>query len=85
MADHMVYIAFTRITTELFGKPINPHLFRDCAATTLASHSLRGAMAAPGLLGHLSAKTTEKHYIHARQLEASRQINKLLARIVDGQ
>ena len=78
MVHHMVYIAFTRITVELFGRPINPHLFRDCAATTLASHSLRGAMAAPGLLGHLSTQTTEKHYIHARQLEASRKMNEIL-------
>jgi site-specific recombinase XerD len=83
MPEHSIYIAFTRITTELFGKSINPHLFRDCAATTLASHSLRSAMAAPGLLGHLRTETTEKHYIHASQLEASRAINKLLTRIVE--
>jgi integrase len=81
--EHSVYIAFTRITTELFGKSINPHLFRDCAATTLASHSLKSAMAAPGLLGHLRTETTEKHYIHASQLEASRAINKLLTRIAE--
>jgi len=79
MAYHMVYIAFTRITKELFGKSINPHLFRDCAATTLASKSLKAVMAAPGLLGHKRLETTEKHYIHARQLEASRTMNGILA------
>jgi site-specific recombinase XerD len=83
IAYHSAYIAFTRITTELFGRSINPHLFRDCAATTLASHSLKSAMAAPGLLGHLRTETTEKYYVHARQLEASRRINTLLCRLTD--
>lgn len=78
MPYHMVYISFTRITKELFGKVINPHLFRDCAATTLASRSLKAAMAAPGLLGHRRAETTHKYYIHADQLEASRSMNSLL-------
>lgn len=82
MAYHMVYIAFIRITKELFGKSINPHLFRDCAATTLASKSLRAAMAASGLLGHLRPETTEKHYIHAKQIEASRAMNGLLTKIL---
>jgi site-specific recombinase XerD len=76
---HSVYIAFTRITKELFGRSINPHLLRDCAATTLASDSYKSAQAARGLLGHRRFETTEKHYIHAQQLEASRKINDVLA------
>lgn len=79
LAYHSVYIAFTRITKMLFGKEINPHLLRDCAATTLASKSLDAAMAARGLLGHRKFKTTEKYYVHAQQLEASRKINAALA------
>lgn len=76
---HSTYIAFTRITTELFGRAINPHLLRDCAATTMASESYAGALAARGLLGHKRFSTTEKFYIHAKQLEASRRINTVLA------
>ncbi len=75
---HSTYIAFTRITTELFGKAINPHLLRDCAATTMASDSYDSALAARGLLGHKRFSTTEKFYIHAKQLEASRRINTVL-------
>lgn len=81
LAYHSVYIAFTRITKELFGKEINPHLLRDCAATTLASKSLDAAMAARGLLGHRKFKTTEKYYIRAQQLEASRKINAVLVAV----
>jgi site-specific recombinase XerD len=60
MTPHSIYIAFTRFTTTLFGKPINPHLFRDCAATTLATKSLKAAIAAPGLLGHKGTKTARR-------------------------
>jgi len=78
MPCHMVYVAFTRITTTLFGRSINPHLFRDSAATTLATHSLDAVMAAPGLLGHMNPKTTAKHYIHASGINASRKMNDIL-------
>jgi len=73
-----VHQTFTKFTKQLLGKSINPHLLRDCAATTMASISLNAAMAARGLLGHRNFKTTEKYYIHAMQLEASRKINSLL-------
>ncbi len=76
---HSTYIAFTRITTELFGKAINPHLLRDCAATTMASDSYESALAARGLLGQKNFATTQKFYIHSRQLESSRKINAALA------
>ena len=76
---HSVYIAFTRISRELFGSSINPHLLRSCAATALASDSYKAAQAARGLLGHRRFETTEKYYIHAQQLEASRKINDVLS------
>jgi site-specific recombinase XerC len=75
---HSIYIAFTRTTKRLFGKSINPHLLRDCAATTLASVSYASALAARGLLGHKHYQTTQKYYIHAKQLEASRKVNNIL-------
>lgn len=75
---HSVYIAFTRITKELLGRPINPHLLRDCAATALASDSYKAAKAARALLGHRRHETTEKYYIHAQQIEASRKVNDIL-------
>lgn len=80
LAYHAVYTAFTRITVTLFGRPINPHLFRDSAATTLATVSLKAVMSAPGLLGHLNAATTANHYIHASGLDASRRMNEILLR-----
>jgi len=44
---------------------INPHLFRDCAATTIADEDPnRVRMSAP-VLGHTDFRTTEAYYIAA--------------------
>jgi site-specific recombinase XerD len=84
LKNHSAYYAFNSITKELFGRPINPHLLRACAATALASDSYASAQAARGLLGHRRFETTEKYYIHAQQLEASRKINGVLASALAG-
>src|SRR3569832_1544377 len=75
LSYHGIYCCFIRRTEKLFGKPINPHLFRDCAATTLAIDSIASAHSARSLLGHAQIHTTSKYYIQARNLEASRRIN----------
>ena len=65
-------------TREAFGKAINPHAFRDAAATTLAiADPARVRVAAP-LLGHRSLATTEKHYIQATGLESQRAFLKVM-------
>jgi integrase len=81
LAQHSVYQRFISITKRLFGSPINPHLLRDCAATTLSTMSPEDALTAAALLGHRSYQTTERNYIRAKQLEASRQVGKLINRI----
>jgi integrase len=69
------------VTKHLLGTPITPHRFRACAATTLALRSQEMALLAAPILGHKQFGTTEKYYIHARQLDASRRINDALAAI----
>lgn len=76
-----VYHCIVAKTTSLLGAPINPHLFRDCAATSLSLVSTAAARAAAPLLGHRSFSTTERHYIRSRQLEASRTLNAALSSI----
>jgi integrase/recombinase XerD len=78
-----VYRRIVPLTEKLFGQAINPHLLRDCAATTLSLESIDHARLAPVILSHRSAKTTERYYIQARNLEASRRINGILANIKD--
>jgi hypothetical protein len=60
-------------TRREFGRPISPHLFRDCAATSIAVDNPKHIGDASLVLGHAGHKMTEKHYNHARSLEASRR------------
>jgi integrase len=76
-----LYRRIVRLTKNIFGAPINPHLLRDCAATTLSLESSDLVRAAPALLGHRSPVTTARYYVQARNLEASRTINGILANI----
>jgi integrase len=73
LAEHTIRQAIIRRTQTEFGVAINPHLFRDCAATTLAIEDPAHVGAAATILGHASSSTTHKHYIHANTLAASRR------------
>ena len=84
MTGHAIYLRMTEASPRLFGKAINPHLMRDCAATALVDTSPDAALAARDLLGHRIWRTTERHYVHANQLEASRKINALFSEIAKG-
>lgn len=57
-------------TRKALGHPINPHLFRDCVATSIALEDPAGVRTAQDVLGHGSFRTTEQHYIHADQIKA---------------
>lgn len=82
---HSLYCRIVLITKRLLGVTINPHLLRDCAATSLSNKSPTAALASAPLLGHRNFSTTERHYIRANQIEASRRINSLLSKIRSAQ
>ena len=65
-------------TREAFGKPVNPHLFRDIVATTIAIEDPEHVGMILPMLGHRSLKTSEKHYNHAKSLDASRRHQEVL-------
>ena len=60
-------------TRRAFGRGLYPHAFRDCAATSVAVNNPRHIGDASLILGHADHRTTQKHYNHARSLEASRR------------
>jgi site-specific recombinase XerD len=80
LAAHTIRQAIIRRTQAALGVPINPHLFRDCAATTLAIEDPAHVEAAATILGHASSHTTHKHYIQANTLIASRRHQAAVAR-----
>jgi integrase/recombinase XerD len=71
--------AIERLTKAAFGVEINPHLFRDCAATTIAIHDPGHVQIIAPILGHASGATSERHYNQAGSLEAGRQYHAVLA------
>ena len=65
-------------TKAAFGQSINPHLFRDCAATTVAIDDPEHAHVIAPILGHSSMTTSERHYNQARTVDAGRQYHTIL-------
>ncbi len=61
-------------TAAKFGRSVNPHLFRDCAATTIATSDPEHVRITTSVLGHSSLATSENSYNHAQALEACRRV-----------
>ena len=73
MTEMAIYDRVRKHTQETFGVAINPHLFRDAAATTLAIADPENVRVAAPLLGHRTFATTERHNQQAKSYEAHRQ------------
>ena len=74
MKGKAVFSRITIVTKRAFGVSINPHLFRDCAVTTVAIDDPEHIGTAPHILGHTDQRTTEKHYMQANALVAGRRL-----------
>ena len=61
------------LTSKHLGRTVSPHLFRDCAATSVAIEDADHIGIAHQVLAHTSHATTQKHYILASSLSASRR------------
>jgi integrase/recombinase XerD len=72
MTEMAIYDRIRKHTAEAFGVAVNPHLFRDAAATTLAIVDPQHVRVAAPLLGHRTFMTTERHYQQAKAFEAHR-------------
>jgi site-specific recombinase XerD len=71
----------SKLTARALGVAISPHLFRDCAATTIATDDPEHVLIIASILGHTTLKTAERHYNHAQGLEANRRIQATLKSI----
>ena len=83
LAPESIYMRVMITTERLFGVAIDPHSFRSIAATFLAEQSPKDALHARPLLGHRYPATTERYYIKANQIAASRKVTEALQRIRD--
>jgi integrase/recombinase XerD len=85
MSRQAIYGCVRARTREGLGRAINPHLFRDCAATSIAIDDPDHVRVASSLLGHRTVSTTEKYYNQARSVEASRLMQNFLLSLRRGE
>lgn len=78
MTDGSIASRICKITARELGRPINPHLFRDCAATTIAIDDPDHVRIIHALLGHSGMKASERHYNQAKGIEAGRQYQSMI-------
>jgi len=71
-------------TRAVFGHSVNPHLFRDCLATSVAVDDPNHFGIAARLLGHRNQATTERYYDQARSIDAIRRHQELIIGIREG-
>ena len=83
MAENTIYQRIRARCVELFDEELSPHDFRSIVATFLAESSTADALRARPLLSHVLPGTTERHYVRARQIEASRAVHDALGRVRD--
>ena len=68
-------------TEEAFSHPVTPHLFRDCAATSVAIEDPDHVRIAMNILGHHSLATTQRYYDQSQMLAAGRTYQSALGNL----
>ncbi len=79
MGDDAIYFQIKARTQLEFGKAINPHTFRDIAATFIAETSPAESTAIMDILGHGSMRTAERYYNRAGMVTAGEHFHRSLA------
>lgn len=76
MTEIAIYFRIMKLTNKRFGQVVNPHLFRDSAATSIAIEDPEHVRCTMAVLGHGTLATSEKHYNQAGSLEATRRLQR---------
>jgi integrase len=71
-AKGAIYERLVRVTRARFGHALTPHLFRDCAATSIALADPEHVYITRSIVGHTTLETSERYYNHAQSREAMR-------------
>jgi hypothetical protein len=62
-----IYTRITRVTEAHLGFPVNPHRFRNGAATFITDVAPDRVQLAAGVLHHTTLQMTRDHYIRGQQ------------------
>jgi len=79
LSSGSIYRQIMKRTKSTFGVGISPNLFRDCAATTLATYRPDQVLVGAGLLGHSDLRAIHNHYIHAQTIKAGKAYQNTIA------
>lgn len=71
-------------TRTAFGLSLSPHLFRDCAATGIATSAPEEVHLIRSILGHATAATSGRYYNLANSLTASRRYGVIIEELRAG-
>jgi site-specific recombinase XerD len=66
-------------TQERFGHSINPHLFRDAAATSIAIEDPEHVGIVLAILGHSTIRTSQTYYNQATSIDVARRYQSVIA------
>jgi integrase/recombinase XerD len=78
MAGTTIYGRIIALTKARFGHAVNPHLFGDSAATSVATEDPSHVYIVKNVLGHSTLKTAERYYMHAQAVDAAQRHQKLV-------
>ena len=81
MTEIAIYCRIMRTTQAKFGHGVNPHLFRDSAATSIANEDPDNVLITRSVLGHATLGASERHYNHAQSLKAIRRYQQHILRL----
>jgi integrase len=81
MEEPAIRCNIERRTKAEFGHSINPHLFRDCLATSFATDDPEHVRCVSTILGHASLATAEKYYNQATSLTAAHAFSATMLQI----
>ena len=74
----VIYKRICDRTRKCFGRSINPHLFRDCAATSVAIEDPEHVGIVAAILGHSTMRSAETYYNQATSLQATRNLQDVI-------
>jgi integrase/recombinase XerC len=74
----------TNTTNHYLGRPLPPHLFRDCAATDIALHDPVHVGITKDVLGHKTLASSQQFYNQATSVSALGKLASVLSMLLDG-
>ena len=78
MKENGIGVRILAETEKAFDFPVNPNMFRDAAATTIAIDDPEHILMAARILGHTTLVNTERYYNLARSVEAARGLQSVV-------